>query len=600
MCGILFSNWKTDKNSPSYKILKKSLSLLDNRGPDYSKLILSNKWCIGHTRLSIIDPVSKKSNQPFTDFEGRYYLTFNGEIYNYKELKNNLLLKGYKFFTNSDTEVLFVLLKNFSIESVLALIKGMFAFVFFDKQEQTFTAARDHFGQKPLYYCIDKNFVGISSNVKSLNLIVNSKPDLDLYNIYLSSNGIINHKKTFFKKIKSLQAGTYIYGKNFSYNSYTYFRPEKLFNDKENNIQKKNSINSSIDNLKYLMKKSVTRHLVSDVKVGVLLSGGIDSSLLYYFAREKNKDVSSFTSLSPGIEKNSFNLVPKIIKKFPAKKNFFIMQNTNEYIPSLLNLIKNTYNLPRWGGGPPMSKICERAKKNNVKVLIGGDGVDEISGGYNTMIKLIKQKNLNKFSIHQTLTLNCPSFLKKNKYFYDFEKSIKDEKKTIFSKLKNIKNHRERVINSLLMQDTSSFLQMCTLPHSDEYSMFNSVELRNPYLDLDLVRFIFNEPLNRKITNNNTKILFKKLAITSLGEFINAKKEGTRNYSKYISNINLWNLRKFKIFEILNVSKIPTIHNHKLLYKLISLEIFHRSVILKDKNFFREIMSKQGINSLKI
>jgi len=141
---------------------------------------------------------------------------------------------------------------------------------------------------------------------------------------------------------------------------------------------------------------------------------------------------------------------------------------------------------------------------------------------------------------------------------------------------------------------------MCTLPHSDEYSMFNSVELRNPYLDLDLVKFIFNEPIKRKINYNHSKILFKKLAIQSLGKFIDAEKEGTRNYSKFVSNNYFWNLKKFKIFEVLNINKIPILSSYKLLYKIISLEIFHRSVVLKEKDFFKEIMSKQGINTFRI
>ena len=599
MCGILFCSWKK-KSQINKKIIYQSLNLLKNRGPDNSKLIFHENWSMGHTRLSIIDPDSVNSNQPFTDEEGRYFLTFNGEIYNYKELKLNLVSRGFKFRTNSDTEVLYILLKNFTVEAVLNLIKGMFAFVFFDKKENSFIAARDHFGQKPLYYSINKSMIAISSSVKSLNKIINSSADIDLYNIYLSSNGIINQKKTLFKNIKCLQAGNYIYGKNFLYTDHKYFRPDKLYSDEKSIIQKKNSETESIQNLKFLMKQSVSRHMVSDVEVGILLSGGIDSSLLYYFAHLENKDLSSFTSLSPNIEKNSFRLVPKIIKKYPVKKNFFVTQDKKKYLQDLNFLIENTHNLPRWGGGPPMSKLCEKAKKNQIKVLIGGDGVDEISGGYNTMIDCVRKKNLNKLSTHQTLSLNLPTFIKKNKYFHQFEKHINNERENILTKLGKIKNYKERIINSLLIQDTGSFLQMCTLPHSDEYSMFNSVELRNPYLDLDLVQYIINEPIERKINTSKTKILFKKLAVKTFGKFIDTTKEGTRNYSKYISNISYWNLKKFKVFEALKVNKTPDILSYKLLYKLISLEIFHRSIVLNEKNFFKEIMSKKGINTFKI
>ena len=160
MCGILFCKWRNNRHLNN-RILNESLSLLKRRGPDHSKLIIDKNWSIGHTRLSIIDPNSKKSNQPFTDKENRFYLTFNGEIYNFKELKQNLISRGFKFETNSYTEVLFILLKYFPIEGVLKLIRGMLAFVFFDKKKDTFIAARDHFGQKPLYFSITDNIIAI-------------------------------------------------------------------------------------------------------------------------------------------------------------------------------------------------------------------------------------------------------------------------------------------------------------------------------------------------------------------------------------------------------------------------------------------------------
>ena len=141
---------------------------------------------------------------------------------------------------------------------------------------------------------------------------------------------------------------------------------------------------------------------------------------------------------------------------------------------------------------------------------------------------------------------------------------------------------------------------MCTLPHSDEYSMYNSIELRNPYLDLDLVKFIFNEPTEKKITKNTSKVLFKALSKKFLGKFIDKEKEGTRNYSRYISNPSFWNLKEFKLTEIIEIKKNYSELPLKLLYKIISLEIFHRSVVLKDKNFFKEIMSKKGIKEFNI
>ncbi len=508
-------------------------------------------------------------------------------------------MKKYKFKTNSDTEVLFALLKQISIEDALKQIKGMFAFIFFDSYEKTFYAARDHFGQKPLYYCSKENMFAISSNIKSLNLIADSAPDINQYNLYLASNGIIEKKNTFFKKIKRLEAGSYIYGKKNSYKIYKYFSPIDLYQDNQPESSPIISFNESLENLDFLMKQSVSRHLVGDVRLGVFLSGGIDSSLLYYYSRLQKNDVSSFTSFSPKIEKNSFINVPKIVKKFPIKNNHYIIQARTNYIKDLIELIEDTHNLPVWGGGPPMSRLCKMAKQKNVKVLLSGDAVDEISGGYRTMLKLFKKNNLNKNDLHEILSLQQYDFIEKNKSFKEFKNSILSERKKILYKFRNLKNLKDIIANTLLIEDTSNFLQMSTLPHSDEYSMFNSIELRNPFLDMDLVKYVINEPMNHKINNQQGKLLFTKLAENKIGKFINKRnKEGTRNYSKYISNQQFWKFQNFHILDILNINKLPSKTPFKLVYKMIALEIFHRSVVLKENNYLNQILSNKGLQKL--
>jgi asparagine synthase (glutamine-hydrolysing) len=580
MCGYFFHKSKDlKKNNLLKSLIKKDLN---RRGPDSFKIVENKDFKIYFARLKIIDP-SYKSDQPFTDDNKRYYLIFNGEIYNYIKLKEKLLNSGVKFKTKSDTEVLFHLLKIKGIKYTLKIIEGMFSFIFYDSKKKQIFGARDHFGQKPFYYYKNSDNFIASTNIKPIlrNLTVRDKSlDYDICKFYLCSSGIIPKNKTFFKNIKNLPAGYYLTVKKNTIRKVKYFSPINFFNKNIYNGNKQKSLQDVKYQLKDKINKAIKKHLICDTKVGSTLSGGIDSSLIANYLNKLDNNTIFLTNRSPEIE-NLSKLVPKIIKKLKIRKNriIYIKQKKSEYFKNLINLNHYSLSPAKWGGGPPMKELCKVARINKIKVLLGGDGVDEYFCGYDTFKDSIN--NEKKHNLHKILNLNnrfkINNILKK-KYYNEIENS----KKEIENKIKFIKDRKEKKILVNTFLDMEYFLQSCPLPYVDEYSMHESVEMRSPYLDLELVKFCANIPTEYKFSetkNISNKYLLRKLASEELGNYINRPKEGTRNYSKSISNPIFWNLDNFLIIKKLSIRKDLT---YKELFKVINLEIIYR--YLSSKN----------------
>ena len=342
---------------------------MKHRGPDFQKLIFKNDWIIGHARLSIID-TSDFANQPFTK-DDRHYLIFNGEIYNFKKLRKKIINDESLFTTNSDTEVLYNLLVKYGVEKTLKYLKGMFSFVFIDLKKNTLVGARDHFGQKPFYYFNDGSIFAISSEVKSLNILKNSNlPDLNIWRTYLCSNGIINENKTFFENILTLPAGSSIKFKENKITTKKYFDVIDLYKGRSN-FNKQLNIHETISKLDFFISKSIKSHLISDVPIGVLLSGGIDSSLIHYYAMKLDNQLTAYTKISPSIEKIPLKIIPKLFEKNPSNCRF-LLQDKRKYLKDSIDFVEHTCSPARWGGGPPMSSLCKSAYSDGVKVLLGG------------------------------------------------------------------------------------------------------------------------------------------------------------------------------------------------------------------------------------
>jgi asparagine synthase (glutamine-hydrolysing) len=597
MCGFFFYNSKNliKRSKPEILAIKDNLR---ERGPDNFNYIQKKKFSMFFSRLSIIDQ-NKRSNQPFTDNKKEYFMVFNGEIYNFIELKKKLINEGIFFNTKSDTEVLFKLIMHKGIKETLRVIQGMFSFVFYDVKKKKIYGARDHFGQKPFYFHKSNNKFLASTNIRPiLENIKNKNLNLASLKQYLCSSGIIPAKNTFFSGISTLPAGSYItiYGDKCVIKKY--FKPIDMFHKKKYSKFKDMNEETVIKILDHKMKKAVERHLISDTKVGVTCSGGIDSALILKYANEIDKEILTLTNTSKGIERLS-EIVPKILKKnnISKKRSYFIKQNKNNYISTLSKLIHNNLFPARWGGGPPMKNLCAYAKKKNISVILGGDGIDEYFCGYNSFYHSLY--NNNKYGLHNILLLNKKFGIKKN-IINEFYNKITNSKKKISKKVAFIKDKKERKIITNSFLDTEFFLQSCTLPHADEYSMNSSVEMRNPYLDLELVEFCLNLPGKFKISkqsNFKNKLVVRKLAIKKYGKFIDKEKEGTRNYSKYISNKRFWNFNKFQILKTITMKK--NLH-YKEIFKLINLEILLRATLTNNFNYLKDIVTNKGSKEFKI
>lgn len=416
--------------------------------------------------------------------------------------------------------------------------------------------------------------------------------DQDCVEFYLNSSGILPTNKTIYKNILALPAGNYL-----KYNLNTkkltigeYFHPSDLISKDYNLFLSQQSNSFLKKNLKKKIYNAVKNCLISDVKVGTLLSGGIDSSIITYFANKIEPKIASFTGISNGIEKIPQEIVPKIIKKIKLKNPKFIKHYPHNYIDKLFELITTSYSPSRWGGGVPMSRICKVAKKNKIKVLLSGDAIDEICGGYKTFSQTkLETKN----SYHQILEVNI-----KNSLVTTYRNFLEENRQRIKDRFSHLKSKKEVNKQILFIEDIHIFLQTCTLPHGDEYSMHESIELRNPYLDLDLVYFLTNLPSKYKSqilnVNDNGKKLFKVIAEEIYGKKINKEKEGTRNFSKKISSQIFWDLNKFKFLKKYKI-KINKLNNYKMLFKTINLEILYQYSILKDKKFnINSILSNYG------
>lgn len=584
MCGFILTT-----NTLKRIILSCKNDIL-HRGPDNQKFKFLKNYSLYHSRLKILD-LKPRSNQPFTDEDKKFFLLFNGEIYNFLELKKKFQIVCK---TSSDTEVLFILLKNFGIKKTLKEIKGMFSFAFVDVTKDKVYCARDHFGQKPFYYNLDENF-NCSTNIKAVaNLNRNLEFDKNCLDFYLNSSGILPLNRTIYKNIFSLPAGHYLIfdNKKKSIKLFEYFHPSDLISKRLNfELSKKSELDIK-KNIKKEIFKAVENCCISDVKVGALLSGGIDSSLVTYFAKKINQRLITLTGLSKKIEKIPSKVVPKILKKLKIKNCIFIKHEPREYIEKLNNILMKSYSPSRWGGGIPMSNICKVARKNKIKVLLSGDSVDEICGGYKTFSKISMKSKCNFHSIIQV------NKSKKNNLIFDYREYLIKNRERILKKLNFINSYKERKKQLFLIEDMHIFLQTCTLPHGDEYSMHESIELRNPFLELNLVKKLINLDIKYKSTinkkKNNGKLIFKSIAKEIFGDIIIQKKEGTRNYSITISNKNFWKIKNFKILKKYKIDETK-IFDRKYLFKLINLEILYRNSIVKQPKFgFASILSKTG------
>lgn len=372
MCGfsgeILFNDGRIDVNK-----LKASLSKIAHRGPDHSQIEIGDFFGLAHARLSIID-LDARSNQPFYSADQRYIIAFNGEIYNYKELRKDLESSGIVFRTNSDTEVLLELLITKGV-SALNELNGFFAFVFIDTQAKKGILARDHIGIKPLCYSIDKNKLAFGSYVNAVKCFIDSPSiDMDAVGQYLQFN-YIPAPRTIYSEIKKLKPGHFL---TFSESSFQ--EPCKWYAPQEQ-VDPKSSLYD-------LLSESVNERLLADVSVGSFLSGGVDSSIIAALAIRHKPDLETF---SIGFDDAIYDesKYAETVARHIGSKHHMIKISDQELISNVTTLVDSIDEPFADSSALAVFSLCKHTS-NTLKVALSGDGADELFAGYNKHKALLR------------------------------------------------------------------------------------------------------------------------------------------------------------------------------------------------------------------
>lgn len=515
MCGIVGEYLFNKK--PSKDNFELLLDKIKSRGPDYSGFVVKDHIILGHSRLSIID-LSSASNQPFEDDEAELSMVYNGCIYNYIELRAELIKIGHSFKTTGDTEVVLKSYKEWGPES-LSRFEGDFAIAIWDNRKRKLFLARDRFGVKPLYYADEKNFFRFGSTLQSI--IVKKDIDLQLdpesLHMHFTLHAVVPAPNTIFKNIKKVPPGHYL----------TIDENKKILFKKYwslDNLNKNNYITDEKEALyltKKTLKESIDKRLsASDTDVGVLLSGGLDSSLIVALAKDKFPNLKTY---SIGFdddqeEKGSeFYFSDQVVEKFNTNHKKFIINNES-VLHKLPDAFKSMSEPMVAQDAIAFFMLSELVSKE-VKVVLSGQGADEAFAGYFWYQNIALEKNHHKnFAKHYFDRSNdeMKSFLNIN-FDEDFSlKMIEKNFKDIGSKslLRNVLNFD---ITTLVVDDP--------VKRVDNMTMAWGLEARVPFLDHKLIELSSNIDANMHLKRNGKKLL-KDISDNLLPNEIISRKKG--------------------------------------------------------------------------
>ncbi len=611
-------------------------NILKHRGPDASGIWISKNRSVGfgHTRLSILD-LSKKSNQPFFENKQDTVLSFNGEIYNYKQIKKILVKEGFRFKTkNSDTEVLLKAYKKWGIECI-NYFRGMFAFAIWDEKKKKVFLVRDRIGIKPLYYKIDCKKLIFASEIKAILTDKEYKPEIDEKSMFHYLSFLCTPSPhTMFKNIKKIEAGTWIsidIKGNINKKCYwdSLVCKKKLENRSEETFRKK---------VFNLLNESIKLRGIADVEVGVFLSGGIDSSTnAYLFSKSSKKKIKTF---SIGYDKNYKSYkseldYARIVAEETGSDHHEKVLNKNDLIKTLREMI---YHQDEPISDPvcfPILYLSDLARKKGVKVCQVGEGADELFFGYvNWKRTFYVDKIINNFLFPKFLKKILLYLLRKNNlhYKYSSDQLIRSlDNKPIFwggaeaftslekdkllskgfkKKVQHIdswdcikphydffmKNAEYRTIeNWMTYLDLKIRLPELILMRIDKMTMCKSLEARVPFLDHKLIENLIDIPREIKFKNGILKVILKKIVKNFLPkEIIDRKKQGfgipLRDW--FLEGLGL-DIKKIivdfsnstKFFNNDSINEILQRKGDTRIWFLLNLAIWWKTFIKKDQNF---------------
>lgn len=507
MCGI-FGALLTDKTTPDRNSLALSADLLQHRGPDANVIHSEPGLGLVHARLSLVD-VSSRGNQPFWDTSKRYVLVFNGEIYNFRELRAELEAQGQQFISNSDTEVLLYHLIRHGAEATLPRLNGMFAFSLFDREQGTMLLARDRFGMKPLFYGLSERGFFFSSEVKAMRPWVNIQPDLSSVHAYLMKFGGPTKGRSFYNQIKSLAPGTMLIREaSGEINERSFFQVQDFIDENENERLKRMSASQIVDEFDRLMTESVDAHAFADAKVGAFCSGGVDSSLIVAIAAKKNPDLALFHA---NVKGHWSELDPAAALADHLGLNIHAVDvEEQDFVDSIPKVMRHyEYPFTYHPNCAPLMMIAQLARDNGVKGLLSGEGSDELFLGY----PWLGRKQIT--DAYDAASGTIGGLLRK---IPGIGPIMLPDRMGNFQDVKDIANGLEILEDQLAVSErvkqhpfaqrdpkigwTLDYLNhhlRTLLLRNDTMGMAASIEARFPFLDNDLARFGVNLPGKHKL-----------------------------------------------------------------------------------------------------
>ncbi len=531
MCGIVgFVDNKPKKEKNV--IIKKMADRIKHRGPDDAGYYTDDVIALGHRRLSIIDLNS--GVQPIYNETKDKVIIFNGEIYNYQALKEELICKGHKFATETDTEVIIHGYEEYG-EDLFPRLRGMFAFVIYDKKTKELVGARDHFGIKPFYYYLSKNEFMFTSEIKTFLEHPDFKKEVntDALKMYLIFQYSV-HEETFFKNVFKLKPGHYFKYKDGNLEVKRYFKVKYS--------KGKKSYNEYREELKNVLEDSIKYHqITSDVEVGTYLSGGVDSSYVASFAHPDK-------SFTVGFDLKGFDetKMAKDLSDIIGIKNYSKYVSGDEFFEILPTIVYHTDEPHANLSTVPLYFLSALAS-SEVKVVLSGEGSDEMFGGYNEYYEPLSLRIYTKIplfirSFIGHIVKPFPHFPGQNTLIrygkpiyerYIGHGSYMTEEEA--NQILNNKTRNNETIGDLLKPlcdevkyesdvtkkmyiDMNFWLPQDILLKADKMSMANSLELRVPLLDIEVFNTAKKIPSKYLVKDKETKHIFRNIAFEELPE----------------------------------------------------------------------------------
>lgn len=546
MCGIVGYLALNGSFRMSESLLRLARDTMMHRGPDDAGIQIIRDGSafvgFGHRRLSIID-LSPLGHQPMSTADGQLWIVFNGEIFNYREMRNELEeTKGCRFRSASDTEVILHAVYHWGLDESLKRFRGMYAFALYDRKRRTLTVVRDPLGVKPLYFYIGDRFFAFASEIKALLTMPGIQKRLNehaLYHYLTFAN--TPTPETFFENVYKLEAGTYIEIDPNGNKRYVRYWDAKSFSPDGKLVRDENECKKEI---RRLLRQAVSRRMVSDVPFGVFLSGGVDSSLnVGLMAEQMDRPIETFSVGISGEPLNEFNYARQISNHFKTNHHEIIINDDDfiSFLPRMAYLQDEPLADPVC---VPLYYVSKLARESGTIVIQVGEGSDEIFAGYDTY-RAFKNWINGSYRYYSAL----PNGIKKLIYtmgdgIFDPAKSDAMRRAMLCEPLflgnaiafwDSEKQHLLRnwsqsmtssaLINSILQQFTvrdtlwkminlelKNRLPELLLMRVDKMSMGASIETRVPFLDEDLVEFALKIPSEMKLKNGQNKYILKKSA----------------------------------------------------------------------------------------